>query len=674
MIELSDKELAFGKRLAHVEVRDVAVAKLGEILSTEDEFTYMEMLRQWKALFYCFWLSDMPLVQQELSWDLANMILKCKGSNRTSFVRAFWETVCREWYDIDKHRVDKYLLLMRRIVFFTTRSMYQSNWDDQLVSEYMGIYSQFPVSPNDSKIPHTARLHVADVFVDELVRLSAEILKESEEPEVDLAKIPVAKLLEPFMRFVGSSSIRHLPPKIAEAVFENIVMRIAEAEDRAAGAQEEEAGEEGEEQEEEEDDYEPSSNDAVILDNQIENASLRNVQFLIDSIPSVKERLFAVASEESMLSMGRKRLYALYQMLCETFPDDENDVPLPGQIAVREPMGAEGRKIAKKYKRKAELKKAGRKQKKKDLSKNILSTEAATIDINALEKKATADEESKFLQDIAKIREMEKRAGFGTTGDSGDNPKSKKDLRAEKKEKQKQKQQKHNQATKGASNASSVQESNDVPQLIPISEPAAKPSSKASPKTSTKQLGAASVDSWVVQDKTLSATASSPGSRTKRRRNSDQSMLAEALKNIVVKEKTAVSAASTPSKKSPMANGKHAPDVSSKTPESKPGSENGAKSASDKKRLTWALERNSVKRFLKKVPMLPSTEEVSTAPEHQLKPVLRKQSSYGDVQATGEPPLKPISLKQTKGASRVGVNGQTSNTLVRGNKKQKNRR
>ncbi|KAJ2039723.1 hypothetical protein GGI08_008157, partial [Coemansia sp. S2] len=92
----------------------------------------MEMLRHWKALFYCFWLSDKPLVQQELSWELANLILVCKGGNNVSFVRAFWETMCREWFDIDKHRIDKYLLLVRRVVFFTFSSMQQSGWDEQL--------------------------------------------------------------------------------------------------------------------------------------------------------------------------------------------------------------------------------------------------------------------------------------------------------------------------------------------------------------------------------------------------------------------------------------------------------------------------------------------------------------------------------------------------------------
>ncbi|KAJ2079591.1 hypothetical protein GGI16_007744, partial [Coemansia sp. S142-1] len=330
MIELTATEVAFGKKLAHVdkEIRDQAVAAISVTLARKDEFTYMEMLRHWKALFYCFWLSDKPLVQQELSWELANLILVCKGGNNVSFVRAFWETMCREWFDIDKHRIDKYLLLVRRVVFFTFSSMQQSGWDEQLVAQYLQVYQDFAAHPKDPKVPNSSRTHLADVYVDELVRLVAALLKDEEEPLIETAKIPVATLLEPFMRFISSTTIRHLPPKIQESVFENTVIRIAEAEELANAADSDvEMG--------------GSSDEGVVRDNQIEHETLDKVQFLMDGIPDIKARLLAVASEEGALPLGRKRLYALYQTLCETFPDEESDVVFPGEIIVKEPIGAQ---------------------------------------------------------------------------------------------------------------------------------------------------------------------------------------------------------------------------------------------------------------------------------------------------------------------------------------------
>ncbi|KAJ1961830.1 hypothetical protein GGI12_003028 [Dipsacomyces acuminosporus] len=628
MIELTAQEQAFGKKLAHVdkEVRDQAVGKLSATLSQEREFSYMDMLRQWKALFYCFWLSDKPLVQQELSWSLANMVLSCKGANRTLFVRAFWETICREWFDIDKHRVDKYLLLVRRVVFFTFRSMEQGNWDAELVREYLDIAKEFPANPSDPKIPNSMRLHMADVYVDELVRLRAGQLQE----EDDVPKIPVAMLLEPFMRFIGSSSIRHLPPSVQEKVFESTVIRIAEAEDRAyAKANDEDADSDAESDEE-------SSVD-IAHDNEIQKEGVNEVQFLIDSMPEIKKQILAVAGEESMLSLGRKRLHALYQTLCETFPDEESDISFGHEIVVREPMGAMERKVANKFKRKKEKKNRERSERHESLKKErqrlkaIINTGEVDFDVNALENQASAEEERKFRQDIVKIREMEKRAGFGTTEDSGDQPKSKKEKRVQKKKAQK-------------SGSSPLEIHEDVPDLVPITE-------AAKPKNNRQS---ASDGAWVVSDKKASIPTSNG---QKRRRDGQPSLLAEIEQTIVVKSKKPAdsTSVSTPAKKIKGTSDVHV------TPKNKAAKDaaNG-KSSSEKKRLTWALERNSVKRFLKKVPMLPSAEPVSVTPEPKLKSALRKESAYGGASDAAKSPVKPLLRTPTKQEKRVTVNGHAS--------------
>ncbi|KAJ1865231.1 hypothetical protein LPJ73_000071 [Coemansia sp. RSA 2703] len=662
MIELSNEELAFGKRLAHVdkEVRDVAVEKLTQLLSTEDEFEYMDMLRQWKALFYCFWLSDMPLVQQELSWALANMILCCQGANRVMFVRAFWETICREWYDIDKHRVDKYLLLMRRIVFFTFRSMQQGGWDEKLVSDYIDAYTQFPINPSDPKIPHSTRLHVADVFVDELVRVSTEILKSSDNPRDEVSKIPVAALLEPFMRFIGSSSIKTLPPRVQESVFENMVVRIAQAEDRAAISNE---------------DASSSEDESVLRDNQIEHETLERVQFLIDNMPSIKQRVFAVAGEEGMRSLGRKRLFALYQMLCDTFPEEGVDVPLAGDVVIREPLGPEARKIANKHKRRRALKTVERKEKKKERKNSILRSGNVEIDINALENEATSEEKRSFQQDVAKIRQMEKRTGISEIDEIDSRPKSKKGARVEKKKNKDKLDISQNAATSTTTHEAEGG-FQDVPQLIPVENPLSAGRQAKTAKQSSKRPAADSESEWVVKSK-LSSPTSVPANDAKRRRSSDQSLLAEALKKIVVKDKVASPSSpngdslssGTPAKRK----GVTVLETPQKTPTNKSAAVAvGSASSSGKKRLAWALERNSVKRFSKQVPMLPSTEDVSTTPKSSLKPALRKQSAYKDVPILEMPALTPLTPTPTKAQRKAGANGHQG-TPVRGSNRHKKR-
>jgi hypothetical protein len=52
-----------------------------------------------------FWMSDKPLVQQELSHELANLILIIPSLEAAiGFIRGFWEAMVREWAGIDRYR------------------------------------------------------------------------------------------------------------------------------------------------------------------------------------------------------------------------------------------------------------------------------------------------------------------------------------------------------------------------------------------------------------------------------------------------------------------------------------------------------------------------------------------------------------------------------------------
>ena len=61
------------------------------------------MMRLWKGLYYCFWMSDKPLVQEELAESISSFI-KCFHSQDSSllFIQSFLQTFGREWFGIDR--------------------------------------------------------------------------------------------------------------------------------------------------------------------------------------------------------------------------------------------------------------------------------------------------------------------------------------------------------------------------------------------------------------------------------------------------------------------------------------------------------------------------------------------------------------------------------------------
>ena len=120
MAQPSAGEAALARRLTHTEKteRDAAfslveswAASLSAASAPEDA------LKLWRALFYCMWMSDKTLVQQDLALRMARMLRALPPAAQPPFVAAFFATMRREWLGLDRNRVDKFLSLLRRMVY-----------------------------------------------------------------------------------------------------------------------------------------------------------------------------------------------------------------------------------------------------------------------------------------------------------------------------------------------------------------------------------------------------------------------------------------------------------------------------------------------------------------------------------------------------------------------------
>ena len=64
-----------------------AVKKLKKWLQVRDELlTSDEILRVWKGLHYCFWMSDKPLVQEELAESISSFVHCFKVSKQKHLI------------------------------------------------------------------------------------------------------------------------------------------------------------------------------------------------------------------------------------------------------------------------------------------------------------------------------------------------------------------------------------------------------------------------------------------------------------------------------------------------------------------------------------------------------------------------------------------------------------
>jgi ribosomal RNA-processing protein 1 len=110
--------------------RDAAILRLRQFLAAtaEKPMDKLGMTTLWKGIFQCsslqlvpfvfvsddkprnvmsgFWMSDKPLVQQELSANLAGILLDIPSADASFvFLRGFWEAIVREWITSGQFRL-----------------------------------------------------------------------------------------------------------------------------------------------------------------------------------------------------------------------------------------------------------------------------------------------------------------------------------------------------------------------------------------------------------------------------------------------------------------------------------------------------------------------------------------------------------------------------------------
>lgn len=170
------------------------------------------MLKLWKGLFYALWMCDRAIPQQNLCAELADLVYVLPREAVVPWLRGFWATMSREWTSIDVLRMEKFLLLVRRIVGVGFKWMQKgsgsegpknkkkgsggSDWDASKVDKMMGLLGEWPFALEEEapiepgaggegdsaitqKVPAGLRLHVLDIWVDEAEK--AGLLEEDDE-------------------------------------------------------------------------------------------------------------------------------------------------------------------------------------------------------------------------------------------------------------------------------------------------------------------------------------------------------------------------------------------------------------------------------------------------------------------------------------------------------------
>ncbi|KAK6127082.1 hypothetical protein DH2020_039166 [Rehmannia glutinosa] len=182
------------------------------LVSQSQQLSDSDIKKLWKGLFYCLWHADKTPNQVALINRLTSLFLSLQPSLSLEFFRGFLVTLRREWPGIDRLRLDKFYLLIRRFMKALFELMRLRNWDVDVLGEYFGVLEKDGFLAEDKLQGNGVNYHVVSVFLEELKGVGFPVTKEV----VDV-------MLGPFFAVMMSSKDRILLGKVKSCLFDELV-------------------------------------------------------------------------------------------------------------------------------------------------------------------------------------------------------------------------------------------------------------------------------------------------------------------------------------------------------------------------------------------------------------------------------------------------------------------
>ncbi|KAK9300159.1 hypothetical protein QLX08_007077 [Tetragonisca angustula] len=174
-------------------IRDRVLKNLRKWLTVRSQssfaFTEADFMRLWKGLFYCMWMSDKPLTQEELAEALSKIVHCFKTRDVVLlYTSCVLKTLGIEWFGIDQYRLDKFCMLVRKIIRQTFQKCKEMLWDIEWIKGISEILEKLLVNP---KICYGFSMHITELYLEELAKISSGNISE------DI----VTELIKPFISY-----------------------------------------------------------------------------------------------------------------------------------------------------------------------------------------------------------------------------------------------------------------------------------------------------------------------------------------------------------------------------------------------------------------------------------------------------------------------------------------
>ncbi|XP_063983151.1 ribosomal RNA processing protein 1 homolog [Diachasmimorpha longicaudata] len=176
-------------------------------------FTETDFMRLWKGLFYCMWMSDKPLVQEELAESISKLV-HCFELMEPAilYTQCALKTLSTEWFGIDHYRLDKFQMLARRILRQTFVMCQKRDWNEEGTKAVAKVIEELLL---DTKGSLGFKFHITEIFMEELAKVSG-----GEIPEA-----LVTELLRPFAVYLATTDDDRHIKNVVQHIFRHLIFQ-----------------------------------------------------------------------------------------------------------------------------------------------------------------------------------------------------------------------------------------------------------------------------------------------------------------------------------------------------------------------------------------------------------------------------------------------------------------
>lgn len=137
-----------------------------------------------------------------------------------TYFRGFVVTMKREWSGIDQHRMNKYLILVRKVYAASLMRLQRFKWDPLVVEQYCAVVrDDVLMMPTANDLGAGFAYFICDIAVEELTKIGEVGKKRIKGDTVDA-------LLQPFVEGLMSTKNKVLLTRLYNEVFAEVARNI----------------------------------------------------------------------------------------------------------------------------------------------------------------------------------------------------------------------------------------------------------------------------------------------------------------------------------------------------------------------------------------------------------------------------------------------------------------